>query len=224
MKNNQMKKLGVVALSLVSSMAIAQDYPASSFEPKVVYSNPDHKESAASASTAKVAPPVSKAAEVENDPNYPAANYQPKVLFNDTSYKHGQSAPSVVSSSKSTVVVESADDESAASAPAKSDSSNNLIGLVAVAAIGFFLYSKKGGQNSSATSNDYSDAVGGATGVEKYIDRLGMNKTGVARYLEKQGSNQTTGVARYMAKQIVKDREVAAAKVTGVEKYLKDKG
>lgn len=58
--------------------------------------------------------------------------------------------------------------------------------------------------------------------MEKYLEKQGITKTGVAKYLEKQTSNPTTGVAKYMAKQIVKDREAAAKKVTGVEKYLRD--
>ncbi len=100
-----------------------------------------------------------------------------------------------------------------------------MLGLVALAAVGFFLFNKKGGAGSASgggSSSAYGDASG-STGVEKYIDRLGINKTGVAKYLEKQDSTPATGVAKYMAKQILKDRESAAAKATGVEKYLRNK-
>ncbi|MCQ8105004.1 hypothetical protein NP590_12885 [Methylomonas sp. SURF-2] len=100
----------------------------------------------------------------------------------------------------------------------------SYIGLIALAAIGFVVYSKKsGGQASKSAADDYV-AASGATGVEKYLDKIGANKTGVAKYLEKQTATPSTGVAKYMAKQIVKDREAAAARATGVEKYLRDKG
>ncbi|WGS86564.1 MULTISPECIES: hypothetical protein [Methylomonas] len=225
MKTSELTKGVMAALLLSSSMVVAQDYPAADYQPKVLYSNPDY---ANSSSASNVAAPAAKVVEtVEADPNYPATNFQPKVLYSDSAYKHDKTAPSIggaatsVSSASSDAVVESASAE-----PAKESSNNALLGLVGLAAVGFFLYSRKSGSSSSGagSSSDSSATSGEATGVEKYIDRLGMNKTGVAKYLEKQGSNQTTGVARYMAKQIVKDREAAAAKATGVEKYLRDRG
>jgi hypothetical protein len=84
------------------------------------------------------------------------------------------------------------------------------------------LYNKKSAKAVSVESaQDYANA-GDSTGVEKYLEKQGMNKTGVAKYLDKQTANPATGVAKYMAKQIVRDREAAAAKATGVEKYLRD--
>ena len=117
---------------------------------------------------------------------------------------------------------------SAKASKEESSSNNNLLGLLALGVIGFLLYSKKSGEKrlpKSAASASHASYVsdGGATGVEKYLEKQGITKTGVAKYLEKQTSNPTTGVAKYMAKQIVKDREAAAKKVTGVEKYLRDK-
>lgn len=203
------------------------DYPAADYQPKVLYTNPDYK--AESTSAVAAAKPAAKAKEVEvveQDANYPAANYQPKVLFSDSAYKHDKSAPQITSSGRSSSSASEAS-EATASAPAgEKDSSNSLLGLVVLAAAGFFLYSKKAGSKSatgSVSSASYGEA-GGATGVEKYLDKIGANKTGVAKYLEKQDSNPATGVAKYMAKQIVKDREAAAAKATGVEKYLRDRG
>lgn len=226
MKTNELTKGVMAALLLSSSMVVAQDYPAADYQPKVLYSNPDY---ASSSSASSVAAPAAKVAEpVEADPNYPATNFQPKVLYSDSAYKHDKSAPALDTSSKtgaSSVASVSEPTETAAE-PSKDSSINSVLGLVALAGVGFFLYSRKSGSNASgsASSSDAYATSGEATGVEKYIDRLGMNKTGVAKYLEKQGSNQTTGVARYMAKQIVKDREAAAAKATGVEKYLRDRG
>lgn len=230
MKINQVSKGVMAALLLTSPLAMAEsDYPATDFQPKVLYTNPDYKAEAASAPAS--AKPVAKAKEVEvveQDPNFPATNFQPKVLFSDPAYKHDKTAPQAPSGSSRSVSssVASAETETVAAQPAgEQGSSNSLLGLIVLAAAGFFLYSKKSGSKSGSTdsSSSYVDA-GGATGVEKYLDKIGANKTGVAKYLEKQDSNPATGVAKYMAKQIVKDREAAAAKATGVEKYLRDRG
>ena len=229
MKRNELTKGVMAALLLTSSLAMAEEYPAADYQPKVLYTNPDYKAEDASAPAA--AKPAAKAKEVEvveQDANYPAANYQPKVLFADSAYKHDKSAPQASASSKSTSSsAAAASEESSAGVAEKAEGfSNTLIALIALAAVGFFLYSKKSGSKSGAASGSSASYVeaGGATGVEKYLDKIGANKTGVAKYLEKQSSNPATGVAKYMAKQIVKDREAAAAKATGVEKYLRDRG
>ncbi len=225
MKKNKLTKSLMAALLLTSGMAMAEsDYPAADYQPKVLYTNPDYKESAAPA--AKSAPASKPAAvEVEADPNFPATNFQPKVLYSDSDYKHNSAAPVAASSSSTaskpsaaSAALEVIESEKAAS------TDFSLIGLLVLAAAGFLVYSKKSGGRSlpASSSEDYIHA-GDSTGVEKYLEKIGANKTGVAKYLEKQGSNTTTGVARYMAKQIVKDREAAAAKATGVEKYLRDK-
>jgi len=223
-KKNQLTKSLMAAFMLTSGAAMAgADYPASDYQPKVLYTNPDYKESAAA--PAKSAP-AAKPAAVEVDPNFPAANFQPKVVYNDAGYKHSAAAPSAAGGS-----VSSSSKESAASAAVEviqsekeASSDFSYIGLIALALAGFFLFNKKssGSSASAGSSEDYSQA-GDATGVEKYLEKIGANKTGVAKYLEKQGTTTTTGVARYMAKQVVKDREAAAARATGVEKYLRDK-
>lgn len=220
MKKNELTKSVMLALLLASPLAMAEEYPAADFQPKVLYSDTSAQSQSASAKST----PAAKVAEpVEVDPNFPAANYQPKVLFSDAEYKHSSAAPSAGSSSSAAVAADSEASVAQAAEPAASN--NNLIGLLVLAAVGFFLYSKKTADKTaaSASAETYSNA-GGATGVEKYLEKQGINKTGVAKYLEKQSANPATGVAKYMAKQIVKDREVAAAKVTGVEKYLRDKG
>jgi hypothetical protein len=223
-KQNKLTKVVMAALVLASFSVLAEsDYPAADFQPKVVFSD----ESAQSTAAAKPAAKAPAAQAAEADPNFPAANYQPKVLFNDSDYKHSAAAPVAPGATRSTVSgttsaaasVEVIQNEKAAS------SDFSLVGLIALAVIGFVVYSKKsGGKAASPVASAYAASAGGSTGVEKYLQKIGANKTGVAKYLEKQTENPSTGVAKYMAKQIIKDREAAAARATGVEKYLRDKG
>lgn len=234
MKNNKLIKVVLIASLLGSNAVMAEsDYPATDFQPKVLYSDSDYKHSSeAPASAADKS--ASKSASVESsDSNYPATNYQPKVLYSDDGYKHSSEAPRAAGSSKSSATSSAASAAVEVVQTEKAASSNfSYIGLIVLAVAGFFIYNKKAGvgksQSSSAGSYaaaDYSSDVEGSTGVEKYLNKLAdVNKTGVAKYLEKQTSAPSTGVAKYMAKQIVKDREVAAARATGVEKYLRDKG
>ena len=214
----QLSKIAMLASLLSSSLAVAgDDYPAADFQPKVLYSAEGATSSAPAATAAKAVEATS-----ESDANFPATNFQPKVLFNDGAYVHSSAAPGVPAQAKAVGAPSVASTSVAEVAPEKEGSSNNLIGLAVLAAIGFFLYSKKGCKKAASTSTSY--VASGSTGVEKYLEKQGMNKTGVDKYLEKQTSNPSTGVAKYMAKQVVKDREAAAAKVTGVEKYLRDNG
>ena len=218
MKKNELTMAVLSALLFVSSSVMAgADYPAADFQPKVVFSDPSAAQSKAEPGAAsKVAEPV------EVDPNYPATNYQPKVLYSDSGYTHSSVAPAIAGSSSSSVISSGSEEASVESASESKSSNNNLFGLLALAAVGGFLYSKKTKQGAAGSAG-LDVAAGGATGVEKYLDKLGVNKTGVAKYLEKQTENPATGVAKYVAKQVIKDREVAASKATGVEKYLRDK-
>lgn len=224
MKKNELTKAVLAALLLASTSVMAEsDYPAADFQPKVVYSD------AGASKSEPAAKPAAAAQATESDANYPATNFQPKVVYSDNDYKHSSAAPSAAGggSSKSASAVTSASAANEVIQTEKAASSDfSFIGLIALAVVGFVVYSKKSaGKNSSAsTGSDYSAAAGGSTGVEKYLEKMGANKTGVAKYLEKQTENPSTGVAKYMAKQIVKDREAAAARATGVEKYLRDKG
>lgn len=220
MKKNKLTKAVLAALVFASSSVLAaSDYPAADFQPKVLFSD----ESAQSAPESK---PAAAAVVEESDSNFPAANFQPKVLFKDSDYKHSAAAPSSGSSSKSSAPASAASAELDVIESEKAASSDfSYIGLIALAAIGFVVYSKKSGGQAVRSAADEYIVASGATGVEKYLDKMaGANKTGVAKYLEKQTATPSTGVAKYMAKQIVKDREAAAAKATGVEKYLRDKG
>ncbi|AMK77324.1 hypothetical protein A1342_20560 [Methylomonas methanica] len=209
---------------LTSSLAMAgSDYPAADYQPKVLYTNPDYNDTkAAPAAAAPVAKSAAK--EVEADPTFPATNFQPKVLYSDAGYKHSAAAPSAAQSSKSSASATSAEAAVDVIQTEKAGSSDfSYIGLGLLAVVGFFIYNKKSPKSAKGSSADDYQVATGATGVEKYLEKMGANKTGVAKYLEKQDSNPATGVAKYMAKQIVRDREAAAAKATGVEKYLRDK-
>lgn len=219
MKKNELTKAVLTALLLASSSVMAaSDYPAADFQPKVIFSDSGAQPAGGSSSAGA----ASKS--VEADSKFPAANFEPKVLYSDVDYKHTQAAPSASKSSASSTA--SATSDAVASSEQPASSNNNLIGLLALAAVGFFLYNKKATVKtaaSSAASHVAANVDTGVTGVEKYLEKQGITKTGVAKYLDKQGANPATGVAKYMAKQIVKDREAAAAKATGVEKYLRDK-
>lgn len=222
----KLTKFAMTVSLLTSPLVMAgNDYPASSFEPKVLYSSPEA--ASTSAAPAAVAAPAKAVEAVENDASHPAANFQPKVIYSDADYKHSSAAPGVPAAAKSSSNSVSSNDVEVASAAEKQPESNtNLFALVGLAAVGFFLFNKKSAKStSSSAANDvYSSASEGATGVEKYLEKQGMNKTGVAKYLEKQTENPATGVAKYMAKQIIRDREAAAERATGVEKYLRDNG
>lgn len=227
MKKNQLTKSLMAAFMLTSGAAMAgADYPAADFQPKVLYTNPDYKESAAAPVSAAKSAPVAKAAavEVEADPNFPAASFQPKVLYSNADYKHSSAAPAAVGASSSAKPTAAAAAVEVIQSEKEGSSDLSIVGLLALAVVGFLLFNKKssGSTAGTAASDSYSQS-GDATGVEKYLEKIGANKTGVAKYLEKQGTTTTTGVARYMAKQVVKDREAAAARATGVEKYLRDK-
>jgi len=222
-RKNELTKAVLAALVFASSSVLAaSDYPAADFQPKVVYSDENAQSATESSSAAS-------AQAVEADPNFPAANYQPKVLFKDSDYKHSAAAPTApgFSGSKASSASSAASSSASESAQAQQPASDNtaLIGLIVLAAAGFFVYNKKSGGSAGtqAAGDEYVASAGDATGVEKYLEKLGGNKTGVAKYLEKQTENPKTGVAKYMAKQIIRDREAAEARQTGVEKYLRDK-
>ncbi len=236
MKNNKLTKVVLIASILSSSAVFAEsDYPATDFQPKVVYSDTDYKHSSDAGSSASSGKQTDKSVGAD-DSNYPATNYQPKVLYSDAEYKHSSAAPSAARSGPATKSAPTSASSSVEVIQTEKAASSDFsyIGLILLAVAGFFVYNKKAGTSSSKTSStvhnsisaDYTASADGATGVEKYLEKLvDANKTGVAKYLEKQTSTPSTGVAKYMAKQIVKDREAAAGKATtGVEKYLRDNG
>jgi hypothetical protein len=222
------------ALLLASSVAGADSqYPASDFQPKVVYQDPEYKHQAAAAPTA------SKAV----DSQYPASDFQPKVVYSDPNYKPAaadaapagrpknvaveESAPAATASQPAAPAVTAAE-EAKPAAEAKKEESNfvYLIGLAVLAFVGVIFFKKQAQPEGHAPNGSARSAAGGATGVAKYLNRKAG--TGVSRYLEKQvksaaASAPLTGVAKYMASQ--KASESAPSQpVSRVEKYLRDRG
>ncbi|MCX7096886.1 MAG: hypothetical protein NTV43_03150 [Methylococcales bacterium] len=232
MKKNNLTR-GAFALLLLASTAAGADqqYPAADFQPEVLYQDSDYI--AKNGSATKVVPPshkpsssVSESQEV--DSKYPAANFQPEVLYQDTNYK-----PSV-SVKASVKEVEADSDKSEvvnAASPAKDDSSfsNYLLGLLALAGAGFYLF-KTSGKCTSKTKEQKKPTVSANktyalnTGVAKYLNKV--SGTGVSRYLEAHVKSATvkTGVAKYMAKQAAAPKATENKAATGVEKYMRDRG
>lgn len=215
-------------LLLASSMVGAEtQYPASDFQPKVVYQDPDYKP--APSSTQKTAAEPSSSA----DSKYPAANFQPKVVYSDPTYKHSTSTPAPAAAGAGAVqksAAEPASETATATEKAEESNSNYLIGLVVLALVGVVLFRKKSGTEGRETKSSYratSGSAGGVTGVAKYVNRI--SGTGVTRYLEKQvksaaASTAATGVAKYMAKQGDSAKSSASEAATGVEKYMRNRG
>ncbi len=205
--------------------AADSEYPATDFQPKVVFQDEDYKHtgstSSSSSSSKKVKGEVSS-----SDPDYPAANFEPEVLYKDDAYKHSKgSVGSTSSNSKST------SENSGASDQAAEDSSMSLIiGLALLAAAGFAFYNKsKIGAKKKGTARRRQAArkssaapvlSGSESGVARYLeDKNGVEPSGVAKYLDEKNTS-VSGVSKYVAKQKITAR---VASVTGVEKYLKDK-
>lgn len=167
---------------------------------------------------------VCSSAFAESD--YPATDFQPKVVYSDSNYKHDSSAPGVATpaknADKSAVTVSSSEAAVVVSSQGGSESSSSTFMILALgaAAAGVFFFKNKGKGPKASSSSSYgsyvssSAAAEGATGVERYLNKVSeSSKTGVAKYLEQQSEvAPSTGVAKYVAKQVVKDREAAKAK------------
>ncbi|MCK5191303.1 MAG: hypothetical protein KAR12_14755 [Methylococcales bacterium] len=214
----------LVSLLLSASVVEAESkYPATDFQPKVVFQDSDykHSSSAPSSSGASVGE-VSVA-----DPDYPAANFQPEVLYKDDSYKH---AKGNVSRSSSNVSSSSAGGTAVEQTESAEDSSMSLIlGLGILAVAGFVFYSKNAikapAKRKPAARRPAAAVVsaseGAVSGVDKYLEsKVGVQPSGVSKYLDERNTS-VSGVSKYVAKQKVSAR---LASVTGVEKYLKDRG
>ncbi len=221
-----------MALLLASTVAVAEDkYPASDFQPKVVYQ--DETAAKQSESTSSAAAKPASTSSSSSDSQYPAANFEPKVVYNDENYKHNSSVPSSSSSSSS-----ASNDVAASAAPAavaqkEESSAGYLLGLVVFAIAGFVLFKRGAGATTGASKGTVSSvtrSAGGLTGVGRYI--LKASGTGVSRYLEKQAksvpaastSTTATGVAKYLASQVSSAKSNSTEAVTGVEKYMRNKG
>jgi hypothetical protein len=231
------------ALLLASSVAGADSqYPASDFQPKVLYQDTEYKHEGASAAASAAEKSSAKPA----DSQYPAADFQPKVVYSDPSYQHAQSSSGAAAPSgrpQNIAVEESAPaaaesrpsapaaavEEAKPAAEAKKEESNfiYLIGLAVLAFVGVIFFKKQAQPEGAAAQGHARPAAGGATGVAKYLNRKAG--TGVSRYLEQQtksvaASAPLTGVAKYMASQKTSPESAASKPASRVEKYLRDRG
>lgn len=235
-KNNLTKGL-FTALLLVSSVVSADEkYPAADFQPSVVYQSDAVKNSASTQTAVKQAAPVVAQPSHEVDSKYPAADFQPKVLYSDDKYQHNKSVPTARTSNNNSV--SSASEEFAAvelspqPEPPKDSSVTYLLGLVGLAAVGFFLFRKQEAstptKSKKASVAPASGKTAATTGVAKYLNKV--SGTGVSRYVEKQvkTAKSATGVAKYVAQQTLAEKaraaEEAEKKATGVEKYMRNRG
>jgi len=234
-KNNLTKGL-FTALLLVSSVVSADEkYPAADFQPSIVYQSDEAKNGSSTKAAVKPAAPVAAEVKTEVDSKYPAADFQPKVVYSDDSYKHNKAVP--VSASKNVSASSTKEEASSESVTAtetkKEDSSvTYLLGLVGLAAVGFFLFRQQATpatpKAKKASVAPASTKTAATTGVGKYINKV--SGTGVSRYVDKQvkTAKSATSVARYVAQQTLADKaraaEEAEKKATGVEKYMRNRG
>ena len=227
MKRNNVTNSLIAALVIASPIASAGvvKYPAADFEPKVVYADSDYKhaESAPTSSSTKAKKLVPKvAAETSKaDSRYPAANFEPTVVFEDSKYKHKDLAVKAVTTTGAMTVnaIEKIEAEAESEAD---DSMTSILGLLALAVVGFMLFGKK----SKGKGKSKQKAIPtGPSGVAKYL--ANKEKTAVSsvtRYLEGRSQTRTSGVAKYIARQVVSARQDAVENVSGVEKYMRNKG
>jgi hypothetical protein len=237
-KNNLTRSL-FTALLLVSSVVSADEkYPAADFQPSVVYQDENYIKNNSSTQTAvkHAAPAAAATIHPEVDSKYPAANFEPKVVYSDDKYQHNKSVPAKTSNNNS--VSSSASEESAAvelnpqPLPPKDSSAIYFLGLVGLAAVGFFLFRKQSspapGVAKKASIAAAPTKVAANTGVAKYLNKV--SGTGVSRYVEQQvkTAKSATGVAKYVAQKTLADKakaaEEAEKKATGVEKYMRNRG
>jgi len=233
-KNNLTKGL-FTALLLVSSVVSADEkYPAADFQPSVVYQSDAVKNSTSTQTAVKQATPVAQPSH-EVDSKYPAADFQPKVLYSDDKYQHNKALPASASKNVSvSSATEEATVESTVSTDKKKEDSSvtYLLGLVGLAAVGFFLFRKQEAtaptKSKKASVAPASGKTAATTGVAKYLNKV--SGTGVSRYVEKQvkTAKSATGVAKYVAQQTLAEKaraaEEAEKKATGVEKYMRNRG
>ncbi|MDQ7089652.1 MAG: hypothetical protein Q9M50_03285 [Methylococcales bacterium] len=216
----------IAAMVLASPIVGAEDYPAANFQPKVIYIDADEaRKSSATSSTSQ-----SKGETSQPDSNYPAANFQPTVIYSDSDYKKSASPSS--SASKSSSSSSSSETVAESSEASEDESMVTLLGLFALAAVGFVFLRKKSSSEPkkatvrarAASNNRARPQANGATGVARYLSKNMPELSSVAVYLKNKNNVQASGVSKYMAKRIVAAKAAAVAKRTGVEKYLRDRG
>jgi hypothetical protein len=206
-KRNNLKKGIFTALLLVSSVVTAENkYPASDFQPKVVYQDSNYKHSETSTSSA-----TSFGEQTKDDSNYPAATYKPEVLFHDTNYKHDTKISNIASSENELEISEAPESTSS------NESVSPILALI-ILAVAVFLFRKKSGLKAGKSNSDE------LTGVAKYLKNKTPKLSSVAKYLEAHQPIPKSGVAKYVARRVVEVKKAAAEKTTGVEKYMRKKG
>lgn len=224
---------GLLVSLLLSASAVEAntDYPATNFQPKVVFSDDSYKHTGSLESSSAKASTSSAEVSVA-DPAYPAANFQPEVLFEDKNYKHtkGNEGKSITTEFVKKYAEEQIEKNAPASSESADDSSMSLImGLAVLAIAGFVFYNKNNTKSAPAKrapvrrqAAAQASTDSSVSGVAKYLEsKAGAKPSGVAKYLEERDSTPVSGVAKYVAKKKVSAR---LASVTGVEKYLKDRG
>ncbi len=223
MKKNNIKTGLLTALLLASPLISAgTDYPASDFQPKVVYQDNDYQHQSSQSSSANAAS-TSLGEKAAADENYPAATFQPEVLYHDKDYKHHSGAVATNNSiplAMWTEKVEEAIEEKYADKANEEESSLNFLFIVAILVCAVFLFRNKASVSVAKTSASTSVSTG-QTGVQKYLEKKAPKLSGVAKYIEKHQPAPKSGVAKYVAKKIVASKKAAAEKTTGVEKYLR---
>lgn len=140
---------------------------------------------------------------VAAEEQYPAADFQPTVIYSEAGAEGSaatESAEATAAEAKSEKTAE------------KEESSNTLLFGVVILAVagGFFLSKKPKAKAKTAASPAPSTVAPDASGL-----------SGVERYLQAQNASAATGVEKYLAKKEVTDKE---ASLTGVDKYLRDRG
>ena len=227
-KKNNVKKGIFTALLLASPFVTAgTQYPASDFQPKVVYQDKDIKLGASNSSSSS----ASAGEKAKADTNYPAATFQPKVVYQDKEYKHNKGAGT--SKSIPLAMWEEKVEEVAQEAATEStdDSTMNPLFAIVILGVAAFLYKKstgsekaKKGAKSYRASSAYVPSAEGLSGVAKYLEKKSPKLSGVAKYLEANQPAPKSGVTKYVARKVVAAKQAASEKVTGVEKYMRNKG
>ncbi|MCF7969870.1 MAG: hypothetical protein K9L22_01730, partial [Methylococcaceae bacterium] len=158
MKKNNIKKGIFTALFLASPLVMAgNDYPASDFQPKVLFQDADYKHEGSSSAKSSSA---SLGEKTKPDANYPAATFQPEVLYHDTEYKHKKAD---INNESITLAVwtEKVEEEAAAEAAtgAEAEPSMNPLFAIVVLGVAGFLYSKK--SKGTATTKVSTESASG---------------------------------------------------------------
>jgi hypothetical protein len=67
-----------------------------------------------------------------------------------------------------------------------------------------------------------SDSSNGQTSVSRYLENQPAGLSSVEKYLKAQEQNRPSGVAKYLARQAIAERNKPVVTLSGVEKYLKN--